>query len=261
MKLLDVRSVPKLVSGTAEIFGTEIVTEQTYTFVGTKAAIFTYHGATISVRGSAAVSYVAEDTPMMSYANLHFTLEKLRQQSEDSQSQGPRILLLGSEDAGKTSLTKILTGYAVRQGRKPIVIGLDPKQVTPPSTRLLTRIIQSMLSVPGTLTAACISTTLDVEEGFGSSTIQGYAQIPTKVPLVYYYGHQSPMENLTLYKKLVSRLALAVTSRLDEDSDGALYLIMLISQKGLPAVSLTPLASSISQSGQRPSAILLLNLQ
>jgi polyribonucleotide 5'-hydroxyl-kinase len=61
---------------------------------------------------------------------------------------------------------------------------------------------------------------LDVEEGFGSSSIHGQSQIPTKTPLVYYYGHQSPVDNLMLYKKYVSRLALAVTSRLDEDNEG-----------------------------------------
>jgi polyribonucleotide 5'-hydroxyl-kinase len=116
-------------SGTAEIFGTEIVTELPYSFVGTKAAIFTYHGATISVRGTPAVAYVAEETPMLSYANLHFALEKIRQSAEDTQSNGPRVLILGSEDAGKTSLTKILVGYAVRQGRSPVLVGLDPKQV------------------------------------------------------------------------------------------------------------------------------------
>ena len=37
--------------------------------------------------------------------------------------------ILGSEDAGKTSLDKILTNYATRQGRRPVLIGLDPKQV------------------------------------------------------------------------------------------------------------------------------------
>ena len=69
---------------------------------------------------------------MLSYANLHFTLEKIRQQAEDSQSKGPRVLLLGSEDAGKTSLAKILVGYSVRQGRNPVLVGLDPKDVACP---------------------------------------------------------------------------------------------------------------------------------
>jgi polyribonucleotide 5'-hydroxyl-kinase len=66
---------------------------------------------------------------MMSYANLHFALEKARQNAENSHSNGPRVLILGSEDAGKTTLAKILIGYAVRQGRKSVLVGLDPKQV------------------------------------------------------------------------------------------------------------------------------------
>lgn len=122
--------IRKLLSGTAEIFGTEILSEQTYTFVGTKAAIFTYHGASLSVRGSPKVAYVGGETPMMSYANLHFTLERLRQQAENSREKGPRVLILGAVDAGKSTLAKILTGYAVRQGRTPILVGLDPKQVS-----------------------------------------------------------------------------------------------------------------------------------
>lgn len=44
--------------------------------------------------------------------------------------------------------------------------------------------------------------------------------MPTKTPLVYYYAHQSPLENVKLYKKYVSRIALAVTSRLEEDTEG-----------------------------------------
>ena len=68
---------------------------------------------------------------MMSYANLHFALQKSRQHAEDTQSRGPRVLILGSENAGKTTLAKILIGYAVRQGSSPIVVGLDPKQARP----------------------------------------------------------------------------------------------------------------------------------
>ena len=79
---------------------------------------------------------------------------------------------------------------------------------------------QSILSLPGTLTATAFQTILDVEEGFGSSTIHGQSQIPTKTPLAYYFGNQLPNENLKLYRKYISRLALAVTSRMEEDIQG-----------------------------------------
>jgi len=65
-----------------------------------------------------------------------------------------------------------------------------------------------------------MSGTLDVEEGYGSSAIHGQSQISTKTPLVYYFGHQSPTENLPLYRKYMSRLALAVTSKMDDDNPG-----------------------------------------
>jgi len=77
------------------------------------------------------------------------------------------------------------------------------------------------MSLPGSLTSVCMQGIMDPEEGFGSSNIHGYSQIPTKLPLAYYYGYQSPTDNPTLYRKYVSRLALAVTSRLDEDVEGA----------------------------------------
>lgn len=73
-----------------------------------------------------------------------------------------------------------------------------------------------------------MSNPLDVEEGFGSSTIHGHSQLPSKAPLVYYYGHQSPAENLILYRKYVSRLALAVTSRLDDEIQGFDPTIILL---------------------------------
>jgi polyribonucleotide 5'-hydroxyl-kinase len=113
------------------------VTEQVYNFVGTKAAIFTYHGATLSVRGTPSVGYTADETPMISYANLHFALEKQRQLAQDSLSRGPRVLIVGSEHAGKTTLAKILVAYAVRQGRTPVVVGLDPKEASQSTCRVI----------------------------------------------------------------------------------------------------------------------------
>ncbi|KAL4794498.1 hypothetical protein BDV19DRAFT_364693 [Aspergillus venezuelensis] len=228
----------KLLTGTAELFGTELAPSQTYTFSGTKAAIYTWHGCTLEVSAGDAVmgldgmmsstaptntttpnaprgglgaggcqsEYVAEETPMVEYANVHFALESLRAEAKANGKDGPRVLILGPEDAGKTSLSKILTGYAVKVGREPIVVNLDPTE--------------GMLSVPGTLTATAFRAMLDVEEGWGSSPMSGPSAVPVKLPLVYFYPMVNPLEaEGSVYRPIVSRLALSVMGRMAEDED------------------------------------------
>ncbi|KAL4931586.1 cleavage polyadenylation factor subunit CLP1 [Aspergillus undulatus] len=225
----------KLLTGTAELFGTELAPSQIYTFSGAKAAIYTWHGCTLEVSAGDAVSgldgimtaattttpnasrgglgaggcqseYVADETPMVEYANVHFALEGLRAEAKASGKDGPRVLILGPEDAGKTSLSKILTAYAVKVGREPIVVNLDPTE--------------GMLSVPGTVTATAFRAMLDVEEGWGSSPMSGPSAVPVKLPLVYFYPMVNPLEaEGSVYRPIVSRLALSVMGRMAEDED------------------------------------------
>lgn len=142
---------------------------------------------------------------MVNYANMHFALEKLRQQAGANGREGPRVLIVGPENAGKTSLVKILTGYATRIGRQPVVVNLDSRE--------------GMLSVPGSLSAAAYGSIVDVEEGWGSSPTSGPSPVPVKLPLVYYYGLPSPEGNSKMFKPIATRLALAVMSRLQEDGE------------------------------------------
>lgn len=142
---------------------------------------------------------------MATYANLHFALEKQRGKVEEEGGEGPRVLVVGPENAGKTSLLKILAGYATRMGREPVLVNLDSRE--------------GMLSIPGSLTAAGFGSIMDVEQGFGSSPTSGPSLVPVKLPLVYYYGLPNPEENTELYKPIVTRLALAVTSRMAEDAE------------------------------------------
>ncbi|KAK2746321.1 Cleavage polyadenylation factor subunit clp1 [Myotisia sp. PD_48] len=217
----------KLLSGTAELFGTELAPSQTYTFSGTKAAIYTWHGCTLEVvagdpvsmggygnataatgpdTGGCQVEYTAEETPMVEYANVHFGLETMRDESKAAGREGPRVLILGPDDAGKTSLAKILTGYATKMGRQPFVVNIDPAE--------------GMLSLPGTLTATGFRTLIDIEQGWGTSPLSGPTPVPVKLPLVYFYGLKSPLAGgAELYKALLSRLALAVSGRLSEDAE------------------------------------------
>jgi polyribonucleotide 5'-hydroxyl-kinase len=192
-------------SGNAELFGTELAPSQSYTFTATKAAIYTWQGCRIEVTGQCQVEYTAEETPMISYANAHFALENLRQISQQNGKEGPRVLVVGPENAGKTTLVKILTAYGTKAGKQPLIVNLDTRE--------------GLLSVPGSLTATSFASIIDVEDGWGSTPTSGPSPVPVKLPLVYYYPLPSPEEYPKLFKPICTRLALAVTSKLADDPE------------------------------------------
>lgn len=81
---------------------------------------------------------------MVAYANLHIALEQMRvralralhgsppsENDIDPNPQPPRVLVLGPENSGKTTVCKILTNYAVRAGQNwsPILVNVDPSEV------------------------------------------------------------------------------------------------------------------------------------
>ena len=142
---------------------------------------------------------------MISYGNLHFAIEKMRDEAAVDGKDGPRVLVVGPENAGKTSLVKLLTAYATRCGRQPVAVNVDPKE--------------AMLSVPGSLSAATFTSILDVEDGWGSSPTNGPNPVPVKLPLVYYLGLANPEENTSIFKAITTRLALSVTNRLKDDGE------------------------------------------
>ncbi|CAN6599523.1 mRNA cleavage and polyadenylation factor Clp1p [Trichomonascus vanleenenianus] len=197
--------VLRLKTGTAEIFGTELPVGNDFTFIGTKAAVFSWHGATIEYTCSKSddlSEYTSDETPMTTYANLHFALE-----SQRCQHKPPNVLVLGPPDSGKTSLCKILCSYANKgpSQRYPVYVNLDPTE--------------GVFSTPGGLSAAPISDILDVEDvsGWGVSQMNGPALLHPKNPLVYFYGLDNPTKNKRYYKKMISRLALGVAARMAND--------------------------------------------
>lgn len=150
--------------------------------------------------------YVAEETTVNEAMNVHLALEGMRERAQgDGTTAGPRLLILGPDNVGKTTLAKTLTAYAIRSGRAPVVVGLDPSE--------------GVLSLPGTLSTTVFKTLIEVESdaggGWGSSPMSGpNGEIPVKLPLVYYFGGMDPAEKSGVqYKSLVTRLALATQGR------------------------------------------------
>ena len=82
----------QLLTGTAEVFGTEMARNKSYTLgPRLKVAIFTWHGCTMRVEGEPQVIYVSEETPMVMYLNSHIAVDQLRHRREQEGQSGPRV--------------------------------------------------------------------------------------------------------------------------------------------------------------------------
>ncbi|CAH0520151.1 unnamed protein product [Peronospora belbahrii] len=183
----------RLKSGSAELFGVELAIDHTYTFCDRKLAIFTWYGCTLEVNGMPEVAYTSEETPMDSYLNIHTQVQRRREIAKIQHLPGPRLLVCGPIDSGKSTLTQILVNYALRLNEKPTLVELDASQ--------------GFLSVPGTLSASPLDmNSLSIEEEF----------ILTN-PLVYFYGHTMSSENVELFRYHQQQLAKSVKRRMEND--------------------------------------------
>ncbi|KAK3721379.1 Cleavage polyadenylation factor subunit clp1 [Vermiconidia calcicola] len=196
----------RVTSGHAELFGVELAPNQPYTFSGCKAAILTWHGCQLEVSGDAESEYLGQETEYaVEWLNVHGMLETARDDAQMHSSEGgPRVLVVGPDFVGKSSLVRSLAGWAVTYGRTPTIVNLDPRE--------------GLLTPPGSFTAVTVGSQLEVENGFGISPISGPTITPVKTPLVYHCPYSAPPEKPDVYKALITRTALSVTNKLEENS-------------------------------------------
>lgn len=215
----------RLTSGTAERDGTELALNRTYTFPrNTQSKLLTYTGATLEVSGAfvdSVAQYPApEASPQLPVLNLHFALQELRAAAAAGGSNhnnnntngggapGPRVMICGEKDSGKTTVARTLAALATRAGGQPLVGSVDPRE--------------GMLALPGTVSAAVFGTVMDVEDpaaGFGVSGTpsSGPSAVPVKLPMVYYVGRERVDEDVPLWRDLVGKLGSAVRDKFAAD--------------------------------------------
>ena len=115
-----------LVSGSGEIFGAELAISKEYRFSGTNVAIFTWHGCTVDLNDGGSqldIIYTSDETDAnVAFVNTHAQLEALRDEAlaattaslsreREWKEEGPRVMLVGSPDCGKSSLARTLMSY------------------------------------------------------------------------------------------------------------------------------------------------------
>jgi polyribonucleotide 5'-hydroxyl-kinase len=62
---------------------------------------------------------------MQSYLNVHKMVHNRREQARSSGGVGPRVILVGPTDAGKSTVCRLLVNWAVRSGFEPTLVDLD----------------------------------------------------------------------------------------------------------------------------------------
>jgi polyribonucleotide 5'-hydroxyl-kinase len=103
---------------------------------------------------------------MASYINAHHGINNLRNEARAAgaapgaaaagpgpgSAQGPRVVVAGPTDVGKSTLCRMLLNWGVRAGYQPTYVDLDVGQGT--------------VTAPGCLAATPVEVPIDVEEGY-----------------------------------------------------------------------------------------------
>ena len=143
---------------------------------------------------------------MQQYINAHDYLENMRNVAANQSGIknelsgfGPRVLIVGGTDAGKSTLAHILCNYAVRADRSPILVDVDCGQ--------------NSIAIPGTVAALAVHHPSDPETGSYLATKLAHA------PIAYFFGHASPSPNEELYKKSCEALSASIFKKMETQAD------------------------------------------
>ncbi|BGP42808.1 Cleavage polyadenylation factor subunit clp1 [Rhodotorula kratochvilovae] len=249
----------RLVAGYAEVFGAELVRGASYGFSHEqRGAVWAPgvngEGAEVEMRNLDSV-YVASESALPTYFNLHLALSRLRLLARpssfaltrdlsqpDDEVAPPRVLVVGERGAGKSTLVKMLTNWRNRAERAVCgaarapsgitLVNLDPSegQWTMPGTIGLA---STSALLPTTTPAAPLGTSFSSGPPVpfpapSASTSAGGdasppfhppvnvdAYAPLVDPLVFFAGHLSSSTNLPHYELLMQSVADAAKRKVD----------------------------------------------
>lgn len=208
-----------LLNGSGEIFGTELLLKKNYKLTFCEIAIFTWHpqGCKLKISGNFRdTPYHSNDTLMLEYLNLNMNLDNMRRVAKEFNDRilktqkykkilgnnlneefkkilpsiGPRVLVIGSKDSGKTTLCQILSSYATRSGFSITLADIDPSL--------------NVISLPGAISTVSLDKPFDIEIGVDTKK---------NVPITFWYGHERLEKKKKLYMKVVKNLVYAMKIR------------------------------------------------
>jgi len=170
----------ELIEGEAEVFG--FCLTKNSTFYLKKLPIYAWYGCKIKIFDSLLKCESKENTIMHMYLHFHSQLENMRLNAKNYQGNGPRVLITGPTDSGKSSLSKLLLNYAIRENKHPTFVDID--------------VGQGAISLPGTVGMVSLQNMMPPSDDFDSEN-----------PFVLHFGDKSLNSHERLYEFLIQKLA------------------------------------------------------
>ncbi|KAI9216583.1 hypothetical protein BC828DRAFT_409311 [Blastocladiella britannica] len=223
----------KCISGLAEIAGRELPESSVIDLPpGTRCAIASFQGcdllvsrprlrpkllstATADVGAATTVTTTSHDASLSSSesepaepsfnmglaaaANLHAALEQVRA----SAAAGPRVLISGPADSGKSTLAKTLCNYALKLQRQPLLVDLNPENPT--------------ISIPGSMAVQPITYPCDASLGLATGHPAIMANGIGSVPLLFWYGADTLVDRPLAPLVASSETAAAAEATVDQE--------------------------------------------
>ena len=163
---------------------------------------------------------MSSTTPMKEYMTLHARLERCRAaaRSRPSTFNGPKVVVCGGIDCGKSTICQMLLNWAVRAGctgdcsrRLPIYVDTD--------------VGQNGITVPGSLAARTVDnvTPVGVED-----TERQQRELPQNAPLSLWFGSTSPSDDCVLFLQQLQLLASYCAQKMKMDPLCLLSCIILL---------------------------------
>ena len=172
----------ELLKGQAEIKGFSLVLHTKMWFpAGFRFQIFSYQGCQVKLKGAVTQHTLQENPTMETQLKIHTLLNRCRDQARQLESDGPRLLVCGPTDNGKSSFCKFLINRAITDKFQPTFIELD--------------VGQGDITLPGCLAFTTVTKPLHPVTLFDAAN-----------PYVIHYGGNSLMRDLTPYLKQMHQL-------------------------------------------------------
>ena len=195
-----------LQQGSCELWGCELAIAKKYEWEGggLQLALFTWHGCVLDVEGTSIdIAYTSDETDFhVALVNTHAQLEALRDDALQQKGvDGPRVMLVGPPESGKSSFVRTLVAYACKVGRTPLWVDLDSHE--------------NSISIPGTISVTpMVSTAIGVESWATTGIPPNTAH-----PMVMWQGASAKTNwwNADLLEVQLDRLGSTVQARFKMD--------------------------------------------